>query len=211
MPGSDFHACTASVIHSPTRDLIITAAHCVFGTGTGYTFAPGSVNGSAPRGRWTVTAAYVDPGWRTSRNPLKDVAILRVAAQPFHGAIRTLEQVTPGNRLTASATGGKPIGAFVVPAFLAGVAGRPVACLVTGYRRGAYSVFDCNGYPDGVSGAPFIQGVTVIGVIGGLDQGGCTPSTSYSAPFDAQTLQTLHRAVRKLPPDVLPALVAPTC
>ena len=60
---STAHICTASVLSSPTQDLIITAAHCVFGNGTGLAFVPGSVGGSAPYGRWTVTAAYVDPSW----------------------------------------------------------------------------------------------------------------------------------------------------
>ena len=50
--------------------------------------------------------------------------------------------------------------------------------------------FDCGGYTNGTSGGPFLANVhpatglgTVIGVIGGYEQGGDTPSVSYSARF----------------------------
>src|SRR5689334_20118413 len=51
------HTCTASVLDSPKRNLIITAAHCVWGAGVGWSFAPGYVNGRTPYGVWTVAAA----------------------------------------------------------------------------------------------------------------------------------------------------------
>ena len=49
--------------------------------------------------------------------------------------------------------------------------------------------FDCGGYTDGTSGAPFLarpRGAgtsTVIGVIGGYQQGGLLPAISYSTRF----------------------------
>ena len=50
--------------------------------------------------------------------------------------------------------------------------------------------FDCGGYPDGTSGSPFLVQVnkttgegTVTGVIGGCEQGGDSPSVSYSIAF----------------------------
>ena len=53
-------------------------------------------------------------------------------------------------------------------------------------------VFDCPGYTDGTSGGPFLTDVKastgdgqVIGVIGGYQQGGDTPSVSYSSQFRA--------------------------
>ena len=40
------------------------------------------------------------------------------------------------------------------------------------------------GYADGVSGGPWLQRrATVVGVIGGLHQGGCSPATSYTSAF----------------------------
>ncbi len=198
---SSTHFCTASVLNSPTQDLIITDAHCVFGTGAGISFVPGSVGGSAPYGRWTVTAAYADPSWVSSRNPLRDVAILRVAPLLTGVGWRNIQQLTGGNRLITTPA---VIGPVVVPAYVAGVGGSPIACLANTYRSGPYTAFDCGGYPDGVSGAPFIQGSTVLGVIGGLHGGGCLPSTSYSSPFDATTIATFNRAVRHAAANVLP-------
>lgn len=207
-PGTTFHICTASVVSSPTQDLIITAAHCVFGNAVGYTFVPGSVDGSAPHGRWTVTAAYVDPAWKATRNPLRDVAILRVAPQHIGGALHKVQQLTGGNRLiTTPAT----LGPLVVPAYVAGVGGSPISCIAATYRNGSYTAFDCGGYSDGVSGAPFVQGSNLLGVIGGLNQGGCSPSTSYSAPFDATTLATFNRAVSGQKADVLPGPASDGC
>jgi hypothetical protein len=63
----------------------------------------------------------------------------------------------------------------------------------------------------GVSGAPWIQGSTVLGVIGGLHQGGCSPATSYSAPFDATTIRTFHRAVSGAAADRLPPPASDGC
>ena len=198
---SSYHDCVASVISSPTQDLLVTAAHCFSGTGRGITFVPGSVNGSQPFGRWTVTAAYVDPGWRTSRNPLRDVAILRVAPQEIDGQELRVQQVTGGNQLVTSEDVG---GEIEVPAYTAGSGGWPFLCLPRAYQLDAYSAFDCGGYSNGTSGAPFLQGRVVFGVIGGLHQGGCYPSTSYSAPFDQTTLRTYARAVSGATPDTLP-------
>jgi V8-like Glu-specific endopeptidase len=206
--GFTAHTCTASVVQSSTRDLLITAAHCVYGTGVGMAFVPGSVNGSAPYGRWTVTAAYVDPSWRTSHNPLRDVAFLRVAPQHVNGAVRTVEQLTGANTLIETPLN---VGQVSVPAYLYGVGGLPITCLTSTYRTGAYLAFDCGGYADGVSGAPWIRGSTVVGVIGGLHQGGCSWSTSRSAPFDATTIATYQRAVSKAQGDVLPGPVSDGC
>ena len=196
-----FHGCTASVVASPTENLLVTAAHCLSGTGIGMTFAPGSVNGSEPYGRWTVVAAYADAGWIGRQDPLRDVAFLRVAPVSLFGQSLRVQQVTGANRLVQTPA---VIGRIQVPAYAAGVGGRPIDCFATAYRTGPYAAFDCGGYVGGTSGAPFIQGDAVLGVIGGLHQGGCSPSTSYSPPFDATTIATFNRAVSGAPGDSLP-------
>jgi V8-like Glu-specific endopeptidase len=196
-----FHGCTASVVSSPTQSLIVTAAHCVSGTGIGMTFAPGSVNGSEPYGRWTVVAAYADSGWIRDQDPLRDVAFLKVASVSLFGRSLRVQQVTGANRLIETPA---VIGQIQVPAYAAGIGGQPIDCFATAYRTGPYPAFDCGGYVGGTSGAPFIQGSTVLGVIGGLHQGGCLPSTSYSPPFDATTMATLERAISGSPADTLP-------
>jgi hypothetical protein len=63
----------------------------------------------------------------------------------------------------------------------------------------------------GLSGAPWIVGSTVIGVVGGLDGGGCDDSLSYSPPFDSATTQLLARAEAGGPADQAPTVFEDTC
>src|SRR5579875_3293232 len=47
------HFCTASVVHSPNENLLITAAHCVWQRSPGsMVFVPGYHAGVSPHGRW---------------------------------------------------------------------------------------------------------------------------------------------------------------
>jgi V8-like Glu-specific endopeptidase len=202
LPGSNIHFCTASVVNSPAGNLLVTAGHCIVGTGAGVTFAPGSVNGSAPYGTWTVVAAYADPAWISGQSPQHDIAFLKVAPQTIGGRTRTVQQVTGANHL--GMTPPTPT-AVVIPAYPAGVGGQPISCLNTAYQSSGYPTFDCAGYVGGVSGGPWINGSTVVGVIGGLNQGGCTDSRSYSSPFDATTVALYNRAVAATTSDTLPA------
>ena len=75
--------------------------------------------------------------------------------------------------------------------------GGPVWCsgLVKGFSATQFE-FDCAGYTNGTSGGPFLTGVdaatgqgTVIGVIGGFQQGGDTPQVSYAAVFGTAVSQ----------------------
>jgi len=55
--------------------------------------------------------------------------------------------------------------------------------------------FDCDGYPNGSSGAPFVTGDgAVVGVLGGYEEGGSTPQTSYSPYFGARILALYNTA-----------------
>ena len=64
------HFCTATVVASPVKDLVITAAHCVYGRRPGdLAFVPGYRNSSRPYGTWIVRQIVVDSGWRARANP----------------------------------------------------------------------------------------------------------------------------------------------
>ena len=205
-PGSPVHTCTASVVASPARDLLITATHCVTGTAVGYTFAPGYHDGIKPYGSWTVVGAYVDPQWTAHLAPALDVAFLRVAPHRVAGHVREIQDVTGGNRLGAAPA---PRRVVTVPAYAAGRDDDPITCTARVSYRGVYPTFDCNPYLDGTSGSPWLlrvgHGWDVVGVIGGLHQGGCYPWTSYSAPFGPATARTYAAAAKgaetaELPP-----------
>jgi V8-like Glu-specific endopeptidase len=177
------HTCTASVVASPAGDLVITAAHCVSRINR-YAFAPAYHNGWAPYGIWTVTKVFVDQSWAASASPDDDVAFL-VVKQAGNG--RRIENLTGAERL---GTGWRPVQAAVVIGYPEGKE-WPITCQATTRAFGSDQMeFDCGGYTDGTSGGPFLARVspvtglgTVIGVIGGYEQGGYTPSVSYSPRF----------------------------
>jgi V8-like Glu-specific endopeptidase len=191
------HFCSASVINSPHGDLVITAAHCVTGTSGTVVFVPGYDSGKAPYGIWDVTKVYVDQAWKSSQNPDDDVAILKVG-QP--GSSVPVEDVTGAEKL---ATGEPADHELVEVIGYPDTSNQPVVC--RNYLKEPMTdqlEFDCGGYPDGTSGGPFLTKVsaksgqgTVIGVIGGYQQGGDTPQVSYSAVLGADVAALYKTAV----------------
>jgi V8-like Glu-specific endopeptidase len=190
------HFCTASVVHSPAGDLLVTAAHCVTGYSdtnpAGLVFVPGYDNGYAPHGVWPVTRVFVDSAWESTADPNDDFAFLTVA-QP--GNSTPIEEITGAERLGI----GQPSTDMVQVTGYPDGLDQPVTCQ---NRASAFSStqmqFDCGGYTDGTSGSPFlIHGDTatgdsiVIGVIGGYQRGGGSPDISYAATF-GENVQALY-------------------
>ena len=198
MPGGRLgsHFCTASVIDSPNGDLVITAAHCVSQTVAEVAFVPGYSAGAAPYGVWVVNRVYVDASWSASSDPDDDVAFLRVSRP---GSSVPIEDVTGAERLRT----GAPARQFVEVIGYPDSAGQAIACRNWTREPMADQLeFDCGGYTDGTSGGPFLADVnprtgrgTVIGVIGGYEQGGLTPQVSYSAMFGANVMALYRVAV----------------
>jgi V8-like Glu-specific endopeptidase len=195
--GLGSHFCTGSVVDSPSGDLVITAAHCVTGTGPGQlAFVPGYHNGQQPYGVWQVTRIFVDPAWTSSENADDDVAFLVVKRQ---GSKTPIQSVTGGEQL---GTGWSASQAVRVIGYPAGQQ-RPLTCQARTRPFGPGQMeFDCAGYTDGTSGAPFLAGYrsstgegTVIGVIGGFEQGGDTPAVSYSVRFGTAVRALFQEAV----------------
>jgi V8-like Glu-specific endopeptidase len=201
------HGCTAAVLASSTRDLIVTAAHCVNGTAAGTQFAPGYDRGATPYGVWTVTRAYVDPTWMASQDPAHDYAILRVAKKRSGHRPTGVEDVTGGAVLGVAPSDGTPI---TDVAYNSGIDDQPISCTTAAHQTSAGPSFDCRGYVGGSSGSPWMSGdpdadgTAVLGVIGGQNEGGCFDYTSYSAPFDPAVLALLQRAEQGDTPDVVP-------
>ena len=178
------HFCTASVVHSAHGDLAVTAAHCVTGKQGQIVFVPGYANGKKPYGIWRVTAVYTNQAWQSAQNPDDDVAFLRLS--DALGGV-PIEGVTGAERLGTD---------WQEPALVQVIgypddADQPVRCTNwTKIFSPTQLEFDCAGYTDGTSGGPFLAGVsaknrqgTVVGVIGGYEQGGDTPEVSYSPAF----------------------------
>lgn len=199
------HGCTASVVRGDGPDIVVTAAHCVSGTGRAVSFAPGYQAGRTPFGVWQVAAAYADPRWISAHDPRRDYVFLVLVPQRRGGHLLRLRDAVRGNLLGTAPAPGGPV---TVPAYVEGRQDRPITCTAPTYVFQGYPAFDCHGYGTGVSGAPFLtrssRGPVVRGVIGGLHQGGCVESTSYASRFDAEVFALYRRAESGASPDTLP-------
>ncbi|MGB9307348.1 MAG: trypsin-like peptidase domain-containing protein [Mycobacterium sp.] len=199
------HVCTGSVVHSTTGDLVLTAAHCL-PRGSTATFVPGFTGDAATQATWTVDTIYLDARWITGKDPRGDYAIARVS-KAGGGSV----EAQAGSALSLG-TAPAPGSRVTVTGYPAGVGGRPVRCQgSTGLTDGGFPSLPCEGLVDGTSGAPWMSGSAVTGVIGGLEAGGCTPNVSYSAPFDERTAQLLARAEARGPGDTPPAHFDNSC
>jgi hypothetical protein len=129
-----------------------------------------------------------------SRDPNQDYAFLVVAS---HGA-QTLEQAA--GALTLATSGPLPRTVSVIGYNDVKVdrdGDEPIICRTRAYRMSAHQErFDCGQFRSGTSGGPWVADGTnhVIGVIGGYQQGGYSPGTSYSTIF-GQGAVDLYRSV----------------
>jgi V8-like Glu-specific endopeptidase len=183
-------------VHSPHGDLAVTAAHCVTGIDGQIAFVPGYASGKKPYGTWPVTAVYTDHAWQAAQDPDHDIAFLRLS--PAAGG-KPIERVTGAETLGLNSK---------VPALVRVIgypdgADRPIACVNWAKPFSPTQLeFDCDGYTDGTSGGPFLSGITsgigrgtVIGVIGGHEQGGNTPDVSYAAALGPAAAALYRSAV----------------
>ena len=205
-PGAgETHTCAAAVLHSKTRDLIVTAAHCL-ADGTQTTFVPGFTDAGGPAGVWTVDAAYLDPRWQSNQDPVADYAIARV----HRDGAEPLEDVV--GRGLALGRAPAPGSVVTVTAYPLGVGGVPIGCSgSTDKAPGGFPLVRCAGFGDGTSGAPWRSESSVVGLIGGLQGGGCDETLSYSPPFDDAVTRLLTRAEAGGPADTVPEIFENDC
>ena len=180
------HFCTASVVSSPGKDLLITAAHCINGGrgSSGYksniVFIPGYRDGQEPFGVWTPAHLLVAPQWASSSDPDFDVGF--VVLQPHNG--ENIQHVLGANQLGTD-TGYRYL--VHVTGYPNG-ADAPITCVNWTSRQSDTQLrFACEGYTGGTSGSPWVTRFnvlsrtgTIVGLIGGYQEGGDTPSVSYS-------------------------------
>jgi len=200
------HFCTASVVSSPAGRLLITAAHCLSGVSLSpagsLVFAPGYAGGRFGRGLWEVTGKFVDPRWAADHDPNDDVAFLEVT-RSIGGPAGSVQHAAGAERIKFGTPLPVPIKAIGYP----DAGDGPVACSThaVAFRPSSLDqvMFVCPGFTDGTSGGPMLTGVrtaagtgAVIGVIGGYQQGGDSPSVSYSSAFTAAIRSLYTRAIR---------------
>lgn len=189
------HFCTASVVHSVHGDLAVTAAHCLASVPGQVVFVPGYANGKKPYGVWPVTAVYTNQAWQSSQDPDDDVAFLRLSASSSGVPI---EDVTGAERLGTGSADPALVRVIGYP----GDTEQPVSCVNWARHFSATQLeFDCDGYTDGTSGGPILADAsgtsghgTIVGVIGGYEQGGDTSDVSYAPAFGATVTALYHQA-----------------
>ncbi|MGW4690663.1 trypsin-like serine peptidase [Streptomyces sp. NPDC004244] len=219
-PGGRDQFCSASVVASPTKSLVLTAAHCLSDNDRfkRLAFAPGwkpdpanpQQRGIAPYGIFPIQKGkiWID-GRYLSQGPSKaddvDFAFLKTGP---NSRGQFLENATGmGNTLTTIAPGQfsqKNVSLFGFP----GGSKAPLVCPstnTTGYS-GRFLKIACQGYEGGSSGGPFLRNFDgqrgdVIGVIGGWKTGGPIPDESYSSQFDADIIRLYNQAVNDYAPD----------
>ncbi|AUY51878.1 hypothetical protein [Streptomyces sp. CB01881] len=192
------HFCTASVVDSAGLNLIVTAAHCVWdpqlGQRSDLVFVPGYRDGDTPSGVWPVLAVTVDQAWKDDGDPDVDVAFAVV--QPQNG--QQVQQVLGANRLGVDR-------GYQLPVKITGYPGTsevPITCSNTTTEQSPTQLrIDCPDYTGGTSGSPWVTDFdpdtrtgTVVGVIGGYQEGGDTPDTSYSSYFGDRVQALYDRA-----------------
>jgi len=206
--GSPSHYCTAGVVDSPRRNLLVTAAHCVIGDGSVMRFVPAFNAGQRPYGTWTVLRVYLAQAWIRHQDWQHDYAFLEVAPTTWQGASHNIEDVVGANRLAAAPSNGQRV---TVTGYVAGSGDQPITCRAGAYFSSSYPAFDCHGYFSGVSGSPWVNNGYVHGVIGGYHLGGCSEGTSYSSAFGSNSAWVWHRATTETHPDVAPAAASDGC
>ncbi|UKY50100.1 trypsin-like serine peptidase [Streptomyces inhibens] len=199
------HHCTASVVHSPHRNLILTAGHC--NPGTHAAFVPQYRSGAAtqPYGVWAIgdTFAYPEGGTSGAGADL-DFAFATVAAAEDG---RSLEDVTGGNTLSPTPGYTNDVTVVGYPNVRNDPEDRAVRCAtrtarLTGTRQ---LRMDCGGFYGGTSGSPWLRDFDeesgtghLIGLIGGLNGGGPkgpnSDRTSYSPYFGGKIFALYARA-----------------
>ncbi|MGH2875589.1 MAG: trypsin-like serine peptidase, partial [Solirubrobacteraceae bacterium] len=184
----------------------------VSGPSGGMVFVPGQQGSRAPYGRWTVTAAHIEPEWASRQDPHADVAFLSVAPRVINGVRTEIERVTGAYELGATAVRGQRV---TISGYPAGTTNHPITCTTTIYITESFPSFDCRGFVSGTSGSPWLRrtpdGTTIVGVIGGLHQGGCHDYTSYSSPLTRDADGAYRRAAASAPADTAPRPGADGC
>jgi len=179
------HFCTASVVNSPGHNVIVTAAHCL-NSGNGgadkqnVVFIPAYSDGQEPYGVWTPQKYFMDSRWVGHHDDNLDVAFLTL--KPYEG--KNIQDVLGGNTMAFSSGYQHKVRVTGYPASN----DAPVTCdNNTTEQPAGFLRFPCADFYGGTSGSPWLTNYnaetrtgTIVGVLGGYEEGGSTADVSYS-------------------------------
>ncbi|MFI9353041.1 trypsin-like serine peptidase [Streptomyces lydicus] len=193
------HFCTASVVQSPGRNMLITAAHCAYDAEAGSTvndlvFAPDYRDGDEPTGLWKVKKVIIDDRWAKSQDEDLDVAFLILDKKDG----KQIQDVLGGNTLGIDRGFDNEVKITGYPTSR----DTPISCQnrTTKYSDTQMRI-QCTDFEGGTSGSPWLADYdpkshtgTVIGVLGGHEGGGDQDDVSYAAYFDDDVAVLYRRA-----------------
>ncbi|MGW7452173.1 trypsin-like serine protease [Streptomyces sp. NPDC054787] len=185
------HFCTATVVHSPGKNMIITAGHCLLDgqqDGGSAVFAPAYANGFAPYGTWKIEEVFEDDRWSEGTDDDYDLAFARLAPD---GKGRTIEDVTGAAVLDTSGRAGEEVTVTGYPADRK----VPRTCTAVAVRESeTQQRFDCADFPGGTSGSAWIaRDGKIIGIL----TGGDTDDVSTSTVLGEYAASLYAKATRK--------------
>ncbi|KIZ18440.1 trypsin-like serine peptidase [Streptomyces natalensis] len=204
---SKAHHCTASVVHSPRGNLILTAGHC--NPGSRAAFVPQYTSGAAtqPYGVWAIDAVYDYPN-RGTTGPGADLDFAFATVLPDDQG-RVVEDVTGGNTLAATPGYQNDVTVVGYPSVRNDPQDKAVRCNTRTTRLSGTRQLrmDCGGFYGGTSGSPWLADFDegsgtgrIVGLIGGLNGGGPkgphSDRTSYSPYFGPEILALYNRATQ---------------
>ena len=181
------HFGTAFVVAGKYGNILMSAAHILNGrSASSIIFAPGYANGQAPYNLWHVHKAYTDSAWQANQSIDDDFCFLKVGAN-VQGRVGSLNLLT----------GAYPQTCHVIR-YPDGLTSPVQATVQAVWYSGWHRLrFTCDGYPNGTSGSPWIiYGNSAFGLLGGYQQGGDTPSVSYS-PYFSASVRNLYDAANR--------------
>ncbi|MFF3398010.1 trypsin-like serine peptidase [Streptomyces sp. NPDC002659] len=207
--GGEVTSCTGSVVHSATKDLVLTAAHCANGLkrSTHSVFVPqyrhGAPAAGQPSGIFEVRRVFVDPRYeQNTKKPVSDLdfAFVRLApnsrgrAEDITGSLTLTRAAGYRHRATVI---GYPSGEDVNKKHQA-LRCDVTTSRLTGLRQMRMT---CAGFHGGVSGGPWITDYDpatrtgkVIGNTGGYNGGGNDQNVDWItySPVYAEDAQALY-------------------
>jgi V8-like Glu-specific endopeptidase len=206
------HHCTASVVHSPQGNVILTAGHCSLGDQAA--FVPEYQKGAAkqPYGVWAVDRTFVDPR-RDDYGDASNLDFAFATVKP-NSDNQQIESVTGANVLTRTPGYDNRVTVIGYPDSDDDPTDEAIRCTALTSRLKGYRQMrmECEGFYSGTSGSPWITDFNektktgeVIGVLGGLNGGGPdgddSSKVSYSPIHDDEIFKLYDDAVHNRTPD----------
>ncbi|WP_241833161.1 trypsin-like serine peptidase [Streptomyces caatingaensis] len=205
------HHCTASVVHSPKGNLLVTAGHCSIGDDAA--FVPDYQQGAdrQPYGVWTVDRVFTDPR-RTDTGEGSDLDFAFATVRPDAKG-RQIEQVTGANRLVRTPAYVNRVTVIGYPSADDDPADEAIRCTAMTSRLENHNQLKmrCDGFFSGTSGSPWLTHFNektrtgdLIGVLGGLNGGGPdgdnSAQLSYSPMNDDEIFKLYLDAINNREP-----------